>query len=357
MDIKDIIYQAIQTANGKDKFENGVINLAGYGFVFVNIQLILENFELNYSSGLCRIGASRNLLKTWDSTGIDVLGKFNANRYNDLLYVGSVSTLVPSIKFGGNEQLFEVGMFIKTPEGKLFPATLYWSQGGLTIGCWQKKMLGKFIGLKLRKHNIELDYLSFSETEKEHLVDAIELALQRVPISDFEGEFWDENGGTRMGVKSGCPFIEDIPIEEDIYYALAYYDGEFMNIMHDCASSEEIDKFNNLVRVKRDQNFQSKILLNFNRYLIERCYKELVSKAKEIGSRYAFQALGIFLMENGAKMTDEIRRLILENSRWRDERNKNLSRQEKIKRRKDLINFQAKILEYKEGNMVFISYM
>ena len=49
-------------------------------------------------------------------------------------------------------------------------------------------------------------------------------------------------------------------------------------------------------------------------------------------------------------ITEEIRTLILKNSHWRHERYKFKIRQERIKRKKDLFDFQAKLLEYKEGN-------
>lgn len=54
---------------------------------------------------------------------------------------------------------------------------------------------------------------------------------------------------------------------------------------------------------------------------INKYYDELLEcvKSKE-NRRIAFQVFSVLLMEYGAKMTDNIKKLILEKSHWRDER-------------------------------------
>ena len=82
------------------------------------------------------------------------------------------------------------------------------------------------------------------------------------------------------------------------------------------------------------------------RHLIERCYEELLELAYQQNSRIAFQVLGCLLMEYNVKLKDEIKRLILENSRWKDERHKLKDKRDRIKRKRHLFEFREKILNY-----------
>ncbi|TKJ20151.1 MAG: hypothetical protein CEE43_13230 [Promethearchaeota archaeon Loki_b32] len=90
----------------------------------------------------------------------------------------------------------------------------------------------------------------------------------------------------------------------------------------------------------------------FNGRLINRCYNELIQCAHQSNSRFAFHALGVIILEYGAKMPDEIKKLIIENSRWIDGRNRFKHKLAPTERKKYLFDFIAKLLEYKDGEIV-----
>lgn len=354
MNLIDFVFLVTQVAKGKDNIKKGAVGFGGYGFIFMDISDIAEIFKLEYTSGIIRLGTTRELLKAWYNNKIkeyDDLLEYEYDKIQDLYYAGAIKTLVPSLKFGGDELLFEVGMLVKTPDGKLFPATFYWGVGGLTIGGWKQEPLKDFIALNEFDQTIKFTPIKFTNDDIEELAEAFQLALQKVSVSDFEGEYWGELGGTRMGIKSGTPFMIDIPIDEDINGALIYYEGEFKRIMVSFTNSSDLDNFDKEMYALLSSNHTperaKKILIDFDTVLINRCYDELVNFAKDQYSRYAYQALAIFLMEHGAKMTDNLKKLVLNNSLWKDERHKLKERCERIRRKKYLFDFRAKVLDYK----------
>lgn len=88
------------------------------------------------------------------------------------------------------------------------------------------------------------------------------------------------------------------------------------------------------------------------RKYIKKCYDTLVSYAFKTESRVGFQALGVFLMEYGSKMTNDLKKLILKYSKWKDERKQLKNKKDRIERKKYLFDFNEKILKYKPGNKV-----
>ncbi len=354
MSIKEILCLGKQAAGGKDNLTEGAVGFAGFGFVFWDLSHIAEIFSLEYTSGICRLGTTRELLKAWDNGNLrkhDNILDYSYDQAQDLYYVGAIKTLVPSLKFGGDELLFEVGMLVNTPKGEIFPATFYWGVGGLTIGGWKQDPLRNFIMLQNIGQTIKFNPIKFTNDDIEKLTEAIQLALQKVPITDFEGVYWGDLGRFRMGIKSNSPFITQIPVDEDIDYALIHYEGEFERIMANSTTSEDqkyfLDKMKSLA-AHASLDKAREIFIESDRILINRCYNELVDFAKEQYSRFAYQALAIFLMEHGAKMTDDVKKLVIDNSLWKDERHKLKERRERIQRKKLLFDFRAKILDYKE---------
>jgi len=168
-------------------------------------------------------------------------------------------------------------------------------------------------------------------------------------MSDYEGEYWSSHGGNRMGIKAGVPFIIDIPIDDNHWYALNYYKGKFWEILHKCAALDDKmilrERLSALPHTNSGKGY--KLLKEFNRDLIERCYSSLLDYAEQACSRYAFQALGSFLMEYGVNISDHTKRLIIKNSHWRDEYYNFDDRNSRIERKKVLLNFIIEILNYR----------
>ena len=123
------------------------------------------------------------------------------------------------MKFGGDyEHLFEVWMFIKTSDGRQFPATIYYGASGLSIGGWDDNFSynfthnEKFLSIIPRSLKSEINFSphNLSDDEKEALTEAIELGLHKVPVSDFRGIYKHDFGNTFMGIKDSRPFIIEL---------------------------------------------------------------------------------------------------------------------------------------------------
>jgi len=57
MDIKKLIHLVSDASKGEDNIEKGAVGYHGYGFVFQDLYHIKHFHDLNYSSGLCRVGS------------------------------------------------------------------------------------------------------------------------------------------------------------------------------------------------------------------------------------------------------------------------------------------------------------
>ena len=259
-------------------------------------------------------------------------------------------------------------MIINTPYGKLFPATLFWRKGALVLGGMKKELFHSFQGFK----DLEFVDIDFTDDETEELVEALELALHKVSFSDFKGVYWnDEFGAMRMGIDSGVPYIEDIEeeVDEGVFHnntimgneATPHYYYEFEEIMKNCINPEDMEEYESESRRLIEMGCQKEERMIFHKKFygrfINRCYNELFQYVNKFNSRFAFHALGVIILKYGAKMTDDLKNLILKKSRWRDERHEFKERKALIERKKYLLEFRVKLLEYKEGEITKIPWV
>ncbi|MFX1568947.1 MAG: hypothetical protein ACFFCV_11345 [Promethearchaeota archaeon] len=216
MRIEYIIKLAKEAMNGTDNFKEGAVGSNGYGFVFKDYDSHPKVlYIISYGSHkFCGAGAYRDYLKNLQK-GIKNTEEFNFSdsfRYDpkiDLLMLGSLKTLVPSLQFGGFENFFDVWVFVITPKGQMFPVNFYWGKSGLSIGAWSK--LGS---LFIHEKNPLDDYpdlkeftpFKFNDEEINFFLDAFEFALKKVPVSDFWGISTFDWGHSLMGVKNGRSF-------------------------------------------------------------------------------------------------------------------------------------------------------
>lgn len=209
-----------EAAKGIDNLSEGAVGCAGYGFVFRDIDYITKQIDMSYSGGICKLGSIKKIGKDWEEDNIKEFTDFlRHNRNEDVLIAGAVKTLVPTLQFGGGyEHLFEVWMFVKTPEGKTFPVTLHYGQSGLVIGGWDPKIAALWISKKRNfphfpkkfKAIINFSPHDLTQDETEALTEALELALQKVPVTDFFGVFMHDFGNLLMGIKDGKPIIVEL---------------------------------------------------------------------------------------------------------------------------------------------------
>jgi len=92
------------------------------------------------------------------------------------------------------------------------------------------------------------------------------------------------------------------------------------------------------------------------RIIIETHYEDLVIITIDQKSRLAFQVLGVYLMDHGAKMSSALRELILIYSSWENERDQLFDERDKAERYHYLSEFREKIRNYKEGIKTTVSW-
>ena len=215
--ILDILFQVTE---GQDCIEKGAVGFAGYSFVFFshNHEEIKTYFP-SLGSKVCGIGALRGGYEKLESS---VLGYekihtledlLNYDTKYDLLLAGSLKTLVPSLRFGGYETFYRVALFGKTPDKKLVPAMFYWGVTCTSLGSWRLEDLNELnnkLGNMLPSGIIITSPFDFLKEEEEGFIEALTCALDKVPVSDFQGIFDDREGISKMGVQSGNPFITQI---------------------------------------------------------------------------------------------------------------------------------------------------
>lgn len=127
----------------------------------------------------------------------------------DLLYAGSLKTLLPTLQFGGDELLFKVWVLIKTPSDKIFPAKFYYGPSGTSLAGWRSWRYNKVFQSDFRSI-INFSPFDFSKEELEALIDAFECSLRQVPVTDFYGIYHHDEGQFLMGLKNTKPFIVDL---------------------------------------------------------------------------------------------------------------------------------------------------
>ncbi|MFW9878676.1 MAG: hypothetical protein ACFFG0_36820 [Candidatus Thorarchaeota archaeon] len=206
-------------ANGIDAIEKGAVGYNGYGFVFRDLSSSLVPFIRSGGSKFCTFSFHREIGKKWDNESLKEELKY------DIFLTGCLKTLVPSLKFGGDEILFNCWIFVKTPEKKIFPGTFYYGQSGLSLGGWGANDNYTYKKEFPEKFNEIINFNPFCLTKKELdlLVEALEEALKKVPVSDFYGVYRHDSGQTLMGVRYGEPIYRELykidglkPTEEEI---------------------------------------------------------------------------------------------------------------------------------------------
>jgi len=196
MKVNRLIKLVSKAADGKSSLKKGAIGFYNYGFVFRDFVYKSKNSFIigDGSSKLCSIGAFKDIYKKSISIQSPIKSPKDLLNYdpkNDLYFGGVLKTLIPKMKFGGYEQLFHIWMFVKTPQGKMFPATFYYGQSGTSIGGWSPD----YRAFLFKEHRtlpqgfesiVNFSPSNFSSTELEKFIEALTLALAKVPISDFK---------------------------------------------------------------------------------------------------------------------------------------------------------------------------
>lgn len=368
LEIDYLIKLVSETAEGKDNIKEGAVGSNGYGFVFRNFDYGSQDSFLigDGSSKFSSIGPLKDIYKKiieQQETAENIEELLHYDRKSDLYFGGALKTLVPDIEFGGDECLFDVWMFVKTPQGKMFPATLYSGVSGTTVGAWRPDFR-VFLFTDAREFPQELKKVvnfnpfKFSDIKKEEFLEALEFALARVPVSDFEGIVRHDFGYDLMGVRSGQPFV--IPLTKEEYRKLRKVETWSYSIMGNNEASslacDFIEIKNSYIDPEEDQKHPKEIPKSLQRVLIERSYEGLVSHAYKKKSRLAFMVLGCFLMQRKSRITEELRHEILKYSDWEYEKDQLKNEKDRKERKKFLSDFREKIKNYDGSKKVKVPF-
>ena len=175
----------------------------------------------------------------------------------DFCYGAFLKTLLHTLKFGGDRSLFDVWMFVKTPEGYIFPATFYYGPSGTSVGGWDLQDAKEVFPPNFYSI-INFSPFSFSHDELVEFVEILELSLKMVPMTDYYGVSLGDHGYTIMGVKNGEPYLKDlgwvyieIKVDRQLsgpidlsrrYYVEGYVDDQNYAIWCvDCVLEQEIE--------------------------------------------------------------------------------------------------------------------
>lgn len=214
MNLKKILFLANKASKGEDSIEEGAVGYYGYGFVLREFDDIIQTINFPGSNKVCCLGRTKNELKDFKRK-INVIENAEYYTYfDDILFIGSIKTLVPNLKLGKEyEYSFEVWMFVRTPDNKQFPVRVYYGPSGLAIGGWDPDWAynftkdDRFLSIFPKNFKSEINFSphDFSKDEIEAFSEAFELAVRKVPISDFLGIYMHDYGNRLMGIKNGKP--------------------------------------------------------------------------------------------------------------------------------------------------------
>ncbi|MFW9876148.1 MAG: hypothetical protein ACFFG0_23855, partial [Candidatus Thorarchaeota archaeon] len=214
IEINEFLRLLENSTEDKVNYQNKVIHFQGYHFVFRNPFIKPRDLYVNvkFSSKLSPAGIWRKIIKESmeNLNKIKSLDELNLEDTKlDFLFGGSLKTLLPTLKFGGYESLFEVWIFAKTPKGYMFPATFYYGQSGTSIGGWRIHRAKEVFPTNFFSI-INFSPFNFSPDELDAFIEALELSLKMVPVSDYHGIYQDDNGYTLMGVKDNRPYLMEL---------------------------------------------------------------------------------------------------------------------------------------------------
>lgn len=352
LSIDYLIELVSKTAEGKDNFEKGAVGFNGYGFVFRDFDQESNNSSIINagSSKLCSFGAFEKVYKRFTQGQDSILSIEELLNYDSQLdlYIGSkLKSLIPNLKFGGNELLFDVWIFVKTPKNQVFPVTLYYGQSGTSIGGWTSDYYvfteGKVFPQDFGEI-INYSPFDFSNNELEDFIEALRASLDKIPVSDFEGIYTHDLGEYSMGIKLGRPFVRKVSLQdkkkETWSYAIIGSDDAFQLYF----------KYGDIIRESLPlaiyKKYPDGLPNEIYRSQIEKNYKQLIKFANTQNSRLAYIVLGVVLMAHGGKMTTYIKKIILRYSDWEYERDQLESEQDIIERSRHLKEYQYNIKNY-----------
>ena len=216
MRIKKLRKLLFDIPEGGNQLKRAGISSNGYTFIFRDLCSSREPYVVTkFSSKFSSAGVWRGfILKAMEDIRNFKLDDPSLNDVKyDMLLAGALKTLLPSLNFGG-EIFFQVWILVRTASDQIFPATFYYGQSGTSLGGWTLAKAKKVFPLNFFAL-INFSPFDFTNDELNLFIEAFELSLRGVYVSDFHGIFECDEGYSLMGVRKGEPFIEDLGYSYD----------------------------------------------------------------------------------------------------------------------------------------------
>ncbi|MHA1375821.1 MAG: hypothetical protein ACTSR7_16190 [Promethearchaeota archaeon] len=190
--IKEIL-KALKNSKFKEQIESN-----GYYFYFCNKTLSLKDMAHFSISKICSIGASKEIIK--NDTLLETESFLGYGFEDDLLFIGALKTLIPSISLGGFENIFNVSFFVTTPLDKVYLFLFYFGASGLVLGGYE------FEDCVYASTSLSNSF-NLSNDEISEIIEALEILLMKTSKSNFTTIYENDLGKWRVGVDSGQPFM------------------------------------------------------------------------------------------------------------------------------------------------------
>ncbi len=174
-----------------------------------------ENFskEIFKYRAFKEVGDLHNEYKD-NKRGIFTIDKIDYYYKINALMIGSLKTLVPSLKFMKAEYsdiLFVVWVIIRTPKGKIFPAIYHYDKYRMALG----NLISRESFCQKYPYLCNCDPKNLSKEEKYELADAFENALKKIPLTDYRTIYSGHDYSYHIGVNNKIPLFEVVSWDED----------------------------------------------------------------------------------------------------------------------------------------------
>ncbi|MFX1445531.1 MAG: hypothetical protein ACFFHV_19105 [Promethearchaeota archaeon] len=218
MNSSEILKLLELATNGKDNIEQGAIGYRGYGFVFRDHNFIEELGNgfifYNYFVG---VGGSylmrKGLREEKEKFGEDIFYYYDLI---DALMIGSLKTLLPSLKFMDAEYsdtLFNIWVIIRTPQQKIFPVIYHFDRNRMGLGdlYWEEMRIYSQAYPLMCNSSLK----EFTKDERDELADAFCNALKKVPTTDFRTIYPGHDEWFLIEINNGIPLFEEYNSDEE----------------------------------------------------------------------------------------------------------------------------------------------
>ncbi len=225
-------------ANGVDNIQEGAVGSNGYGFLFIDKEVLLKVLPngIKYCGGgrIYPLGSMKDFaidLETHEKVDLNYYFSDEEGHHQDIELISRLKTVAPDMRFTDPREvdsMFSIFVFVRSPEGKMFPARLYYGPTRLALGRWDFKRIDNSKPAMEFEELVNFYPSKLLIEEKRELVIALELALMKLHKSEFMGILCHDFGYRvfRRNNDGGYAFSE-FPEPINIEALLSFYGFEF----------------------------------------------------------------------------------------------------------------------------------